>query len=316
LCSLTYERERACGQRATPVRESSHDGDMVVVAVLHRLGGVASRRDLVDATSRREVDAALRTGEIVRDAHGRYALPIADAGIRAASGLSGTLSHRSAALYWGWELKTVPPEPDVTVRHNRVIDEVRRQGVALHRADLRPDEMVGRVTSRERTLVDCLRNLPFDEALAVADSALRNRSISKHRLIVLAGDLRGPGSRQARRVAANATHLAANPFESVLRAISLDVDGIDLEAQVVIADASGRGRPDLVDRDRRLVVEAESYSFHSRRGDLRRDCRRYTKLVLLNWRVLRFAWEDVMHHQDYVRECLESMAALLAAEAA
>jgi len=69
-----------------------------------------------------------------------------------------------------------------------------------------------------------------------------------------------------------------------------------------------------VDRERRLVVEAESHSFHSRRGALRRDCRRYTKLVLLGWRVLRFAWEDVMFEQGYVRECLEEMAALIATE--
>lgn len=286
-----------------------------MIAAMYRLGGVATRKVLVEETSRREVDAVLRAGEIVRDAHGRYALPIADEGVRAANRLSGTVSHRSAALFWGWELKTVPKEPDVTVRHNRVVDPSRRKDVVLHRADLRPDEVQGRVTSRERTLVDCLRNLPFDEALAVADSALRHRSISMRRLVELTSGLRGPGSRQARRVARHATHLAANPFESVLRAIALDVVGLDLEAQVVIADASGRGRADLVDRERRVVVEAESFSFHARRGDLRRDCRRYTKLVLLGWRVLRFAWEDVMHHPDYVRESLEALAMLLAAEA-
>jgi len=288
---------------------------MSVIAAMYRSGGVATRKALVEETSRREVDAALRAGEIVREAHGRYALHIADEGARAASRLSGTLSHRTAALFWGWELKTVPAEPDVTVPHNREVDEPRRKGVALHRADLRPDEVEGRVTSRARTLVDCMRNLPFDEALAVADSALRRRSTSERRLVELAASLRGPGSRQARRVAQHATHLAANPFESVLRAIALDVVGLDLEAQVVIADASGRGRADLVDRARRVVVEAESFSFHARRGDLRRDCRRYTKLVLLGWRVLRFAWEDVMQHPDYVRESLESLAGLLAAEA-
>ena len=288
---------------------------MSVVQLMYRLGGVAGRSVLVEETSRREVDAALRAGEIVKDSHGRYALPIADKGARAASRLSGTLSFRSAALFWGWELKTVPEEPDVTVRHNRVVDESRRDGVALHRADLRPEEIEGIVTTRERTLVDCLRGLPFDDALAVADSALRHRAITKRGLIELMAGLRGPGSRQARRVAEHATHLAANPFESVLRAIALDVAGLDLEAQVVIADASGRGRADLVDRERRVVVEAESFSFHARRGDLRRDCRRYTKLVLLGWRVLRFAWEDVMHHPDYVRQSLESLVGLLAAEA-
>ena len=84
--------------------------------------------------------------------------------------------------------------------------------------------------------------------------------------------------------------MAANPFESVPWAIGLDVPGLALRAQVVIRDGEGAGRPDLVDESQRLVVEAESHSWHSRRGALRRDCRRCTKLVLLGWRVLRFAW--------------------------
>jgi very-short-patch-repair endonuclease len=287
---------------------------MKVERVLTELGGVATRQVLVEATSRRAFDAAVAEGSIVRDVHGRYALPVASESFRAANRLVGVVSHRSAALHWGWELKSSPPEPDVTVRRNRVITAERREGVALHRADLAPGDVHGSVTSMERTLTDCLRSLPFDEALAVADSALRHRAVTRSQLTELARRVRGPGAPQARRVAAEATDRAANPFESVLRAIALDVEGLALKAQEVIADRSGRGRPDLVDRERRLVVEAESHSFHSRRGALRRDCRRYTKLVLLGWRVLRFAWEDVMFEQGYVRECLEEMAALLAAE--
>jgi very-short-patch-repair endonuclease len=277
---------------------------MSIVQLLRALGGVARRKTLLRSCSRAELRAALAAGEIVRDARGRYAVPVAHAARRAANRLSGVVSHRSAALHLGWEVKTVPDRPDVTVRRKRHLAAGQAVGVELHWADLGADEVTDDVTSIDRTLVDCLRSLPFDEALAVADSALRHRDISKPRLIELAGSIKGPGARQARRVAQEATHLAANPFESVLRAIGLDVPGLHLVAQVVIADHEGRGRADLVDRERRLVVEAESHSFHSRRGALRRDCRRYTKLVLLGWRVLRFAWEDVMFHPDYVRRCL------------
>lgn len=279
-----------------------------------QIGGVAPRRVLVRATSRHALDTAVGEGVVVRDAHGRYALPVASESLRAANRLVGAVSHRSAALHWGWELKLPPAEPDVTVRRNRVIAAERREGVALHRANLTPADVVGSVTTIERTLTDCLRSLPFDEALAVADSALRHRAVTDERLRQLAQGVRGPGAPQARRIAREATPLAANPFESVLRAIALDVAGLDLKAQVVIADRTGQGRPDLVDQERRLVVEAESHSFHSRRGALRRDCRRYTKLVLLGWRVLRFAWEDVMFQPDYVRECLEQVAALISSE--
>jgi very-short-patch-repair endonuclease len=284
---------------------------MNLIQKLNRLGGVATRRDLVRATSRKEFDGAVKRREIVRDAHGRYAVPVAADALRAANGLSGVVSHRTAALHWGWELKTVPEQPDVTIRRKRHLDERQADGVTLHWADLKPGDLDGPVTSRERTLVDCVRSLPFDEALTVADSALRHRALTKSRLIELADSIRGPGARQARRVAREATDLAANPFESVLRAIALDVAGLDLRPQVVIADRSGRGRADLVDRDRRWVVEAESHSWHSKRGALRRDCRRYTKLVLLGWRVLRFAWEDVMFHPGYVRDCLVEAAAVV-----
>ncbi len=283
---------------------------MDLVQKLTRFGGVATRRALVRATSRAEFDRAVQRGDIVKDAYGRYALPVADDALRAANRLSGVVSHRSAALHWGWEVKTVPERPDVTVRRKRHLAAHQAGDVDLHWYDVAPDAVVGLVTSREQTLVDCMRSLPFDEALAIADSALRHRSIAKARLVELADSIKGTGAPQARRVAREATHLAANPFESVLRAIGLDVPGLRLEPQVVIADKEGRGRADLVDRERRWVVEAESHSWHSKRGALRRDCRRYTKLVLLGWRVLRFAWEDVMFHPDYVRHCLEAAAAV------
>lgn len=270
---------------------------MCVDQLVHRMGGFASRRDLMNVAERSKVDVALRRGDIVRDAANR---------------LSGVVSHRSAALLHGWELKVVPDLPDVTVRAKRHLTEDQREGVALHWSDLAPHEVHQGVTTVERTLVDCLRSLPFDEALAIADSALRHRSISKARLVEVAAGLCGRGAAQARRVAREATHLAANPFESVTRAIGLEVVGLALEPQVVIKDRTGRGRADLVDRARRLVVECESHSWHSRRGALRRDCRRYTKLVLLGGRVLRFAWEDVMFHPDYVRECLEAAVGLVA----
>ena len=283
---------------------------MNLVQKLKRFGGVATRRALVRATSRAEFDRAVQRGDIVKDAYGRYALPVADDALRAANRLSGVVSHRSAALHWGWEVKTVPERPDVTVRRKRHLAAHQAGDVELHWYDVAPDAVVGLVTSREQTLVDCMRSLPFDEALAIADSALRHRSIAKARLVELADSIKGTGAPQARRVAREATHLAANPFESVLRAIGLDVPGLHLEPQVVIADKEGRGRADLVDRERRWVVEAESHSWHSKRGALRRDCRRYTKLVLLGWRVLRFAWEDVMFHPDYVRHCLDAAAAV------
>jgi very-short-patch-repair endonuclease len=73
---------------------------------------------------------------------------------------------------------------------------------------------------------------------------------------------------------------------------------------VVIEARGWRGRPDLVDERLGLVVEAESFEFHGQRRALRRDCERYTALVLLGWTVVRFAWEHVMFDPAYVSATL------------
>ena len=153
-------------------------------------------------------------------------------------------------------------------------------------------------------MIDCARTLPFDEALAIADSARRHAAVTSAELLRLADAVRTTGRRSALRVVREASGLAANPFESVLRAISLDVPGLDLRPQVEIRDRGWRGRPDLVDERLGLVVEAESFEFHGQRRALRHDCERYTALVLQGWTVVRFAWEHVMFDLAYVHACL------------
>jgi hypothetical protein len=98
---------------------------------------------------------------------------------------------------------------------------------------------------------------------------------------------------------------ADNPFESVLRAISLDVPRLLLIPQVDILSRSRRVvRPDLVDERLRIVAEADSFEHHGSRKALASDCARYDNLVAEGWTVLRFAWEQVMYRPDWVRDCL------------
>ncbi|MGO4598140.1 hypothetical protein [Terrabacter sp. 2RAF25] len=95
---------------------------------------------------------------------------------------------------------------------------------------------------------------------------------------------------------------AANPFESVLRAIALDVPGLDVRPQIGIAVSGGaRVVPDLVDASLGIVLEADSHEFHTGRKQLVTDCWRYDELVLGSWDVYRFAYEQVMFQQEWVR---------------
>lgn len=282
---------------------------MSVRDVLVELGGAATRAELIARTSRLQVDAALAAGEIMAPARGRYVVPEAGAARTAAHRVSGVVSHESAALHWGWPVKLPPALPDVTLPRNRKVAATQRAGLTLHRADLGVDDVVEGVTSRERTLLDCLRLKDTGAALAVADSALRE-GFSHRTLVRLASEARGPGAVQARRLAAAASELAANPFESVLRDIAADVTGLSVRPQVPIYGPAGfLGRPDLVDEDLRIVLEADSFEWHGGRADLRRDARRYNALVVHGWLVLRFAWEDVMFERALVREVLSALVA-------
>ncbi|MEP9364382.1 DUF559 domain-containing protein [Nocardioides sp. CN2-186] len=283
---------------------------MEVAQTLVALGGVATRAALISATSRAAVDAALRTGEVVRLAHGRYALPQLDEARGRAHALSGVLSRTSAALHHGWAVKVVPVHPHVTVPRRRSVSVDRRRGVQLHYQDLAPDEVIdGVATDAVTTLRDCLRHLPFDEALAVADSALR--AGEQTALALAAASVHGPGSPQARRVAELATPEAANPFESALRAIAVDVPGLHVEPQRLITSTTPWCRPDLVDEDLGIVLEADSFAWHGDRQALRRDARRYNLLIADGWLVLRFAWEDVMSDPEYVRRMLVGVVAVV-----
>jgi very-short-patch-repair endonuclease len=165
------------------------------------------------------------------------------------------------------------------------------------------------VTAPEVTLTQCLRRLPYDEALAVADSALR-AGVGRSVLDRIAESARGPGSPQIRRVCTNADHRAANPFETALRAIAHDVPGLEVSPQVVIADNGFVARPDLVDARLWIVLEADSFEWHGKRSALASDARRYNALVIRGWLVLRFSFEDVMFHPEEVHRTLVAAVAL------
>lgn len=277
-----------------------------VTRMLHRVGGVASYAELRPHVSRRTLEAALDRGLIVRDARGRYAVPTAEEGRRAAHRLSAVAGGRTAAAIWGWKLKEQPSRPEVVVPRGRRVPPEQQARLSVRWRSLLPSDVVGgRVTSPLRTVLDCATALPFDEALAVADSALRSGRVSREELREAAGGVAGRGRRSALRVAAHADGRAANPFESVLRALSLDVPGLELCPQVPIRLGDRTIHPDLADRRLRIVVEADSYEFHTTRWQIDQDCWRYDELVLDGWLVLRFSWPQVMTRAEWVRGVLQ-----------
>jgi very-short-patch-repair endonuclease len=137
----------------------------------------------------------------------------------------------------------------------------------------------------------------------VADSALRH-GVDGDELRRVAAVVRGPGAANVRKVVAAADGRAANPFESALRALAIEA-GCDVEPQVELDTMIGVVRPDLVDRSRRVVIEADSWSWHAKHEHQHeRDCQRYNALVVAGWRVLRFTHAQVIDDPDGVRAML------------
>jgi len=277
---------------------------MEAAAALVRLGGTADARSLLRLATRRSVRRALRERRIVRLARGRYTMPVCADGVRAAQEVSGVLALRSAAMHHGWEVAEVPEHPEVAVPRNRKVTASRRRGRRVIWMTLGDDDREAGVTTPLRTVVDCARRLPFPEALAIADSALRSGMLTVDELRAVG--VRGPGADAVRRVTEHADGRAANPFESVLRALALEA-GLEVEPQAEVDLGTGVVHPDVVAVLHRLVLEADSWTWHTSRKAHRRDCARYNLLSVRGWTVLRFTWEQVMHDQRYVRWVLAQL---------
>lgn len=272
-----------------------------------RLGGVATTQELLAICGRPGLRRALADGLIVRVARGHYGLPGSSEAIAAARRVGGVVSHLTAAQQWGWKIKLPPDQPVITVPRNRKLTERQRAGIDVRWFNLHPDDINDGVTSKLRTVGDCSRSADFDVALAVADSAVRSGDVTQNQLRIEA--LAGPrtGRSKALRVAEAVDGRAANPFESVLRAICLEIPGLQVEPQVWVGSV---GRVDLLDAANNLILEADSWEFHGERSAFVRDVRRYTCFVRLGYAVVRFTWEEVMFEQDYVRGVLTEMVRL------
>ncbi|MFT4262004.1 MAG: DUF559 domain-containing protein [Nocardioides sp.] len=269
------------------------------------LGGLSDYATLRANASRRAIRRAVREGAIVHVARDRYALPSVDEALGLARRVNGYLVHESAALHWGWEVRMPPEEPKVAVPRG-----VRRSAAGVRRMDLRREDLDGWATNRLQTALMCAADLPLPDALAVTDSALRHGDVSRDHLERGASALHGERGRRARRVVAYADGLAANPFESALRALAVEA-GVEVVPQLPMRLGGHTVRPDLTNPILGMVLEADSWEFHGRaQRDFNRDVERYTAMTAAGWRVLRFTWKQVMFDPDHVVALIRQTAAL------
>jgi hypothetical protein len=292
------------------MQQTADRAPLEAVEAIIRLGGICATRDLVALSSRSRLRTALRHGTIVRLGRDRLALPESARGLQAARAVNGYASHLTAALHHEWKVKFPPDLPQVTLPRQRRPPEDPGVLVEIFLRDLPQGDRDGWATSKLRTVIDCARDLPFDVALCVADSALRSGDVTQDDLVAAAAAVTGPAAERVRRVAAYADGRAANPFESVLRALAI-VAGLPCIPQWAVTCGDVELHPDLANPLRGIALEADSYEFHGREPkDHNRDCSRYNALTVAGWAVLRFTWEQVMHSPEYVVRTIRTWLAL------
>lgn len=272
---------------------------MNITEVILAGGGAARWRELRAHVRQRDIDEAVASGRIVRRRLGVYSLSEPSAR-GAAAELGGVLCHLSAAYAHNMGVLVSPDEFHVAVPPTRS----RRPappGVRMHYVELGPEDIARGLTTRRRTVIDCLRACSFPQALAIADTCLRNQIFSVEELETLAAQMRGPGAKRGRRVVAAADPRAASEMESALRGILVDAGITCFEPQfAAIADGRVLATTDLGDEETKVLIEADSFAWHGNRQALARDARRYDLLVANGYLVLRFAWEHIINEAAWV----------------
>ena len=182
-----------------------------------------------------------------------------------------------------------------------------------------------RLTSRCRTLFDCVRTLEFGQALAIADSGIRRLGVTRGRMRAYidglgtnqsgSGGARFPGIRHARFVIGHSDGRAESGGESIARSVMI-AEGFQVPTlQETLADPLDRSRTYRVDFSwhladgRHVVGELDGrakYRNESMTGgrdivDVLADERlRESRLSATGAIVMRFSFADVMNRPFFI----------------
>lgn len=311
--------------------------------LLARQQGMATRRQLDGAgLSRRHLERLVAARDLVRTGGGLYRLSdrpqrsrrlvtadrvdpafVADVRAELLVRAEGALAARTtAAVLWAMDMSSEPTRIELDVPRGASaasssscsVRSARRVPAVLWRPV--PGAAPLRVMPPEQTVLACAAELPLDQAVAIADSALRRRRCT---LDGLRSALRSrAGLAQAAQVAAVLRWCdprCGSVLESLLR-VQLGSAGLPLpHTQYLLRDpVTGREqRVDFAWPAARLVVGVDGRRWHDCEDARDRDRRRDNTAAVLGWTVLRFSWREVVHEPELV---LATVRGALAAQAA
>ena len=292
--------------------------DSLIGALADVQHGVVGRWQLIArGVSRHEIAARIADGRLRLIHRGVYLVgdvataPLAyeAAAILAFRG-KATISHRSAAKLLG--LLPWPSTAACWVTTPR--GDSDRPSLIVRKATLEPCDITSveriEVTTAARTILDCAAVLPSEE-----DYRLEGMCAQAIPKLAKPSDLweqieRNPGKPGVPRLrSVLGRHSPKKPKSELERELLMLIRRSDLPEPEVNAFVLGKER-DLVWREQKLVVEADSYTFHSDARTWARDIRKTNELQLAGFVVLRFTWFDVTERPLWaVEEIRRALAA-------
>lgn len=287
-----------------------------VGALATRQYGVVARRQLLElGFSSRQIETRLAAGWLLplrRDVYAVGHLRVSRRGrwIAAvlACGPRAVLSHESAACLWG--LQGDRPLVDVNANCGRQ-GELRREGVRLHRCKLRREECAEEdriwVTSVARTLFDLAESIPYERLKHAAEEADRLKRLRLSELEVVVE--RGRGRRALKPIRRLLSELRAptttrspleERFHDFCEAHRLPPPATNVHVLGHEVDALWPGA--------KLVVELDSWEFHSHRDAFQRDRTLDSERLVAGYRTVRVTHDRLDHEAD---KLLAELRALL-----
>lgn len=259
---------------------------------LAQLGG-AARWHVLRALGVTEAEArrAVRHERVASPSRGVYVLPGTADAIATAVRRNGLLTCSSAARCHGLAVLHEPAVPHLAGYHFTASGP--RAVCHAQKRRRRANRVLGPpVVTPIDAVLDATRCLPLTEALVMADSALNKGLI---RLEDLPRSPRGRHAPVLRQLREMADGRAESLLETLAR-VALVRAGLHVQPQERF---DGVGRVDLL-VEGRLVVELDGDAFHGSAEARLVDRLRDNTLAAQGLRVMRFDYDDVVHHIDRV----------------
>jgi very-short-patch-repair endonuclease len=272
--------------------------DRTIAVIASRSHGIVTRRQLLGAgISGDVIDRRLKRGALIPVHRGVYraghAAPSTSAVYMAAvraCGADAVLSGMAAAWLWEINRRSPPPAEVTSARDRRVPGLKCRRSGSLRRQD-RTIRLGIPVTSLPRTLVDLAALLPAPAlARAVHEAQIKHRlEPSQVEECLLPNS---PGAASLRRALHGDEPVTLSQLErrflTLLRREGLPLPGMNRPF--------GRRRLDCHWPEHQLVVELDSYRYHSSRHSWEEDRRRERLVRARGDEFRRFTWGNVVDH--------------------